>query len=95
MSFDENTKTGQDRESDSARHFPELKFAERMPQPRRLEMPSMSDQQAFLRLNVPDGLETNGTWPKKYITEDISAPGGIRKVRDYQFANRIALSIGR
>jgi len=53
-----------------------------MPQPRRLEMPVMSEQEAFLRLNVPDGLETNGTWPKNYINGDISAPGKILKARD-------------
>jgi hypothetical protein len=76
-----NSKPSADLEG-SARESEQLKIAERMPQPRRLEMPVMSEQEAFLRLNVPDGLQTNGTLPKKYITEDISAPGGIRKARD-------------
>ena len=80
MNF-KNTQPGQDVEG-SGRESEQLKIAERMPQPRRLEMPIMSDQEAFLRLNVPDGVETNGTWPKKYITEDISAPGGIRQDRE-------------
>ena len=81
MSFNENTKPGQDLEG-SGRESEQLKIAERMPQPRRLEMPVMSEQEAFLRLNVPDGLETNGTWPKNYITGDISAPGEILKAMD-------------
>jgi hypothetical protein len=76
-----NSKPSADLEG-SARESEQLKIAERMPQPRRLEMPVMSEQEAFLRPNVPDGLQTNGTLPKKYITEDISAPGGIRKARD-------------
>jgi hypothetical protein len=78
MSFNENTKTGSDRESDSARHFPELKKGLVAPQVRRMQMPSMSDQELYLRLNVPDGLETNGTWPKKWQPEDPNSPGGIR-----------------
>ena len=39
----------------NARESEKLQIAERMPQPRRLEMPVMSAQEAFLRLNVPDG----------------------------------------
>jgi len=53
----------------------------------------MSEQEAFLRLNVPDGLETNGTWPKNYITGDISAPGEILKASS-PWRNHLRLSDG-
>jgi hypothetical protein len=36
-----------------------------MPQP-RLEIPQMSDGEIYLRLNVPDGLQTNGQQPQHY-----------------------------
>jgi hypothetical protein len=65
MSFNENTKPGQDLEG-SGRESEQLKIAERMPQPRRLEMPQMSDGEIYLRLNVPDGLQTNGQQPQHY-----------------------------
>ena len=77
MNFNENSKTGSDRESDAARHFPELKFAERMPQPRRLTMPVMSDMELSLRLNVPDGLQSNSSWPLKWQPEEPHSPGGL------------------
>jgi hypothetical protein len=76
-----NMYPGSDLEGD-ARESADLQIAERMPQPRRLEMPAMSDQEAFLRINVPDGLQSNGSWPLKYVTEDISAPSGIRQDRE-------------
>jgi len=50
-----NMYPGIDLEGD-ARESADLQIAERMPQPRRLEMPSMSEQEAFLRLNVVDVL---------------------------------------
>jgi len=67
---------GSDLEGD-ARESEKLQIAEWMPQPRRLEMPAMSDNELYLRLNVPDGLETNGTWPLKidYSAQDEAAHG--------------------
>jgi hypothetical protein len=38
-------------------------------------MPSMSDDALYLPLNVPQGLETNGTWPKHYGIVQESHPG--------------------
>jgi hypothetical protein len=46
-----NMYPGSDPEGD-ARESADLQIAERMPQPRRLEMPSMSEQETFLRLNA-------------------------------------------
>jgi hypothetical protein len=45
-----------------------LAIAEKMPQPVRRAMPTMSDLEIGLRLNVPDGLATDGSHPYKYIT---------------------------
>jgi hypothetical protein len=72
-----NMYPGQDLEG-NARESADLQIAERVPQPRRLEMPMMSDQELYLRLNVPDGLQSNGTWPTKYITQDTSGPSAIK-----------------
>jgi hypothetical protein len=80
MNF-ENTKPGQDLEG-SGRDSADLQIAERMPQPRRLEMPVMSDQELYLRLNVPDGLQSNGSWPLKWQPEDPNSAGGIRHDRE-------------
>jgi hypothetical protein len=77
MSLNLNSKPGNDLEG-SACESAALQIAERMPQPRRLEMPAMSDQELYLRLNVPDGLQSNGTWPTKYITQDTSGPSAIK-----------------
>jgi len=66
MSFDENTKTGLDRENDEARHFPELKFAERMPQVKIRPMIHTSDNELYLRLGIPDGLQNDGTHEEHY-----------------------------
>ena len=68
---------GSDLEGD-ARESADLQIAERLPQPRRLEMPVMSDNEFYLRLNVPDGLRSNGTRPTKYITQDTSGPSAIK-----------------
>jgi hypothetical protein len=54
--------------NDEMRVVKPLAIAERMPQPRRIPMPAVSDMECYLRLNVPDGLETSGEWPYKYIT---------------------------
>jgi hypothetical protein len=56
---------GSDLEGD-ARESEKLQIAERMPQPRRLAMPQMSDGEIYLRLNVPDGLQTNGQQTQQY-----------------------------
>jgi hypothetical protein len=50
-----NMYPGSDLEGD-ARDSADLQIAERVPQPRRLEMPIMSDNMLYLRLNLPDGL---------------------------------------
>jgi hypothetical protein len=51
MNF-KNTTPGADLEG-PGRDSADLQIAERMPQPRRIEMPKMSDQELYLRLNVP------------------------------------------
>ncbi len=51
--------------NDSSRASAELKIT-RMPGVIRKPMPSVSDMEIYLRLNVPDGLESNGQWPYKY-----------------------------
>jgi hypothetical protein len=50
----------------NARESADLQIAERMPQPRRLEIPQMSDGEIYLRLNVPDGLQANENQPQHY-----------------------------
>jgi hypothetical protein len=55
----------------SYRESEKLQIAERMPRPRRLPMPAVSDMEINLRLNVPDGLETSGEWPYEYVTLEI------------------------
>jgi hypothetical protein len=54
--------------NDEARKVEPLQVAQRQPQPRRLEMPSMSDGELYARLGVPDGLENNGTQERKFIS---------------------------
>jgi hypothetical protein len=56
---------GSDLEGD-ARESEKLQIAERMPQPRWLVMPQMSYGEIYLRLNVPDELQTNGQQPQHY-----------------------------
>jgi hypothetical protein len=73
MSF--NKATGTDKEQDSARHFPELPIV-RGAQVIRHDMPQMSDGEIYLRVNVPDGLENNGSQPQKYITQVIDSHEG-------------------
>jgi hypothetical protein len=76
MSFNENTKPGQDLEG-SGRESADLQIAKRMPQPRRLEMPVMSDMELYLRLGVPDGLQVSSDQPTKidYSAQHESADG--------------------
>jgi hypothetical protein len=63
----DDLKVSSDLESNEARHPEEnMKRGLTVPQPRRIEMPSMSDDEVYSRLNVPSGLQTNGTWPKHY-----------------------------
>jgi hypothetical protein len=62
-----NKATGSDKENDSARHFPELPIT-RTVQPVRKAMPAVSDMEINLRLNVPDGLATDGSHAYKYVT---------------------------
>jgi hypothetical protein len=85
MSLNLNSKPGSDLEG-SARESAELKF-ERVPQVKIHAMPAMSDNELYFRLNVPDGLETNGTWPQKidYSAQDEAAHGqtSIKQKPDY------------
>lgn len=37
-------------------------------------MISMSEDEVYLRLNVPSGLQTNGKWPKTYGIDQDAAP---------------------
>jgi hypothetical protein len=70
-----NKATGNDKESDSARHFAELPIT-RTAQVVRHDMPQMSDGEIYLRLNVPDGLQNNGEQPQKYITQVVDSHEG-------------------
>lgn len=38
-------------------------------------MPSTTDDELFLRLNVPSGLQSDGSWPKHYGIVQKSHPG--------------------
>lgn len=56
--------------NDSSRVSAELPIV-RMPGVIRKPMPAISDNEIYLRFNVPDGLESNGSWPMKYgIVQD-------------------------
>jgi hypothetical protein len=59
--------------NDEMRAVKPLAIAEKMPQPVRKAMPAVSDMEINLRLNVPDGLETSGEWPYKYVTQVIDS----------------------
>jgi hypothetical protein len=77
MSYtNEYLNVSDDKESQDAREFPMLKVGLHIPQPRRLEMPQMSDGEMYLRVNVPDGLQNNGEQPQKYITQVIDSHEG-------------------
>ena len=75
---------GNDLEGD-ARESEKLQIVERMPQPRRLEMPVMSDGELYLRIGVPDGLQVNSDQPTTLVisiprTQGFqSSSGSIRK----------------
>jgi hypothetical protein len=62
--------------NDEARAVKPLQIAERMPQPVRRAMPAISDLEIGLRLNVPDGLETDGSHAYKYVTQVIDSHEG-------------------
>lgn len=66
----------QDLESTEARH-PEanMKVGLIAPKITVRPMPSMSDDELYLRLNVPQGLESNGTWQKRFGIVQESHPG--------------------
>ena len=75
--------------NDEARAVKPLQIAERMPQPRVPPMPSMSDNELYLRVNVPDGLQNNGEQPKKYIPQVVDSHEGSgsairRDLSDYR-----------
>ena len=59
--------------NDEMRAVKPLAIAEKMPQPRRIPMPAVSDMEINLRLNVPDGLKTSGEWPYKNNTQEIDS----------------------
>jgi hypothetical protein len=65
-----------DLESNEARH-PEanMKVGLVMPKIKTRPVPSMSDDELYLRLNVPQGLKTNGTWQKRFGIVQESHPG--------------------
>ena len=65
-----------DFESNEARH-PEanMKIGYVTPKITVKPMPSMSDDELYLRLNVPQGLQTNGTWQKRFGIVQESHPG--------------------
>jgi hypothetical protein len=67
-----NKATGSDKESDDARHFPELPIT-RTVQPVRKPLPTVSHMEAFLRLNVPDGLATDDSHAYKYNNQEIDS----------------------
>jgi hypothetical protein len=68
--------------NDESRESAPLQIAERMPQPRVLPMPAVSDMELYLRLGVPDGLETSGEWPYKNVTASTDEHAeGQRSIR--------------
>jgi len=71
-----NMYPGSDLEG-NARESEKLQIAERMPQPRRIEMPIMSDMELYLRLGVPDGLQVSSDQPTKidFSAQDEAAHG--------------------
>lgn len=44
----------------------DLKVELQMPQVKVRPMPSMSEDEIYLRLNVPQGLESDGSWQTRY-----------------------------
>jgi hypothetical protein len=60
-----NKPTGSDKESDSARHFGELPIVKGA-QVIRHELPSMSDNELYLRVGIPDGLQNDGSHAEHY-----------------------------
>lgn len=51
--------------NDSIRASADLPI-KRMPPTRTIPYPAMSDDEVYLRINVPDGLQSNGKWPTTY-----------------------------
>jgi hypothetical protein len=72
----DNLNVSADVESNEARH-PEasMKIGLTAPKIQTRPMPSMSDDELYLRLNVPQGLQSNGTWPTRYGIEQHSHKG--------------------
>jgi hypothetical protein len=58
--------------NDESRNSPALSITS-YAQVVRKPMPSMTDNELYLRVNVPDGLQNDGSWAKKYTTDDPNA----------------------
>jgi len=67
---------GSDLEGD-ARESADLKVGLKMPEIKRRPMPVMSDQELYLRLGVPDGLQVSSDQPTKidFSAQDEAAHG--------------------
>jgi hypothetical protein len=65
MSLNLNSKPGSDLEGD-ARQSADLQIAERMPQIKIRPMIHTSDNELYLRLGIPDGLQNDGTHEEHY-----------------------------
>jgi hypothetical protein len=76
-----NKPTGYDLESSDARQPDQLKIAERMPQPRVLPMPHMSDGELYLRLGIPDGLQNDGSQPEHNGIPQHEHANGQRSIK--------------
>jgi hypothetical protein len=66
---------------DSARESAELKIGLVVPQVRRFPMPQMSDGEIYLRLNVPDGFQTDGQQPQHYGIVQNAHPGNRNAIK--------------
>jgi hypothetical protein len=52
--------------SDEFRKPADLKIGQSAPEIHTRPMPSMSEDEVYLRLNVPQGLQSDGSWPTHY-----------------------------
>jgi hypothetical protein len=73
MSNNEFSHEGAELRNDDARAVEQLPIAGIRAVTRKHPMIPVSDMEINLRLNVPDGLETSGEWPYKYVTQEIDS----------------------
>ena len=62
--------------NDAARAAQQLQIAGFRAQVVRHPMPPVSDMEIYLRIGVPDGLETDGSHAYKYVTQVVDSHEG-------------------